>query len=338
MNNHKWQIPFRGGDAAKSLSMTKPEGQGPILLRLVSLTRKGAGQRLRRPRLNLRKGGLISLVTLAIAAFLLIGCSNASEEDSEATRVEFDPANFVDPTTSTNEYQPLRPGMQWIRSGTTEVGSREVPHQVISTMTDVTRVIDGVPVVVMLDQGIDSGEISQVGVDYFALDKDGNVWMMGGYTENFEGGEFTDVDIAWLGKATGGDPGILMPAVVTAETPRWYVGTSGPDEDPTVAEPVSVGINTTVSFGEFENVIAIREGEIDAVDNEIKYYAPGVGIILNEPQLESLHQDWFELVNLVELSPEGLAEVSQVVLDLEEHAREVAPDVFGSLPRAERAP
>ncbi len=85
-------------------------------------------------------------------------------------------------------------------------------------------------------------------------------------------------------------------------------------------------------------MIAIREGEIDAIDNEIKYYAPGVGVILNEPQLESLHQDRFELVNLIELSPAGLAEASQVVLDLEEHARIVASDVFGSAPRAKRAP
>lgn len=80
--------------------------------------------------------------------------------DPEPTRVQFDPANFVDPTTSANEYHPLRPGMQWVRAGTTEVGSRKVPHQVISTMTDVMRTIDGVPAVAMLDQSTDSGEIA----------------------------------------------------------------------------------------------------------------------------------------------------------------------------------
>ena len=117
-------------------------------------------------------------------------------------------------------------------------------------MTDVVRVIDGVPVVAMLDQSTDSGEIAQVGFDYFALDKDGNVWIMGGYTEDFEGGEYTNVETAWLGTATGGDPGILMPGVVTIDTPRWYIGTSGPDENPSVAEPVSVGVNTTVEFGD----------------------------------------------------------------------------------------
>lgn len=290
-----------------------------------------------------RKTGLMSLVVWAIIASVLVGCGAASGSEtvvtnSEPTRVEFDPANFVDPTTSTNEYHPLHPGTQYIRAGTTEVGSRKVPHQVISTVTDVMRIIDGVPVVAVLDQSTDSGEIAQVGFDYFALDKDGNVWILGGYTENFEGGEFTDVETAWLGTANGGEPGILMPGIVTMDTPRWFIGSSGPDEDPSVAEPVAVGISITVAFGDFQNVIAIREGGINAIDNEIKYYAPGIGVILNDPKLKSLHQDSFELVNLVELTLEGLAEASQVVLDLEEHAREVAPDVYGSVPIAERAP
>jgi hypothetical protein len=276
------------------------------------------------------------LVVLLLLAGLLISCGG--DEGPEPTKVEFDPANFVDPTAGTNPYHPLTPGMQWIRGGTTEVGSRAVPHQVISTITDVIRIIDGVPAVAMLDQSTDSGEIAQIGFDYMALDKDGNVWILGGYTEDYEGGEFTNVDSVWLGSARGGEPGILMPAVVTMETPRWYIGTSGPGEDPSVAEPVSVGTTVTVEFGTFENVLAVMEGEIGAIDNEIKYYAPGVGVILNEAQDASLHQDNFELLNIVQLSPAGLAEASQVVLDLEEHARAVIPEVYGSAPKAERIP
>jgi len=313
------------------------------------------------PRIIVRKEVLISLIALLITATIIGGCTSDSEDTTTGTNSEesadnadsteesadnaddgtahldFDPDNFVDPTTSTNQYHPLRPGMQWVRTGTTEVGSREVPLQVISTMTDVIRLIDGVPTVAMLDQSTDSGEISQVGIDYFALDKDGNVWLMGGYSEEYEGGEYTNLEVAWLGTETGGQPGVLMPGVVTMDTPRWYIGTSGDDEDPSAAEPVAVGIETTVEFGDFQNVIAILEGHVEAIENEIKYYAPGVGVILNEPQDASLHQDRFELVNLIELSPEGLAEASQVVLDLEAHALEEAPEVFGSAPPAKRA-
>ena len=278
----------------------------------------------------------IGIAAFAVSGGLMGDAAKAQDDGPAPTKVEFDPANFIDPTLNINPYHPTRPGQQFVRAGTTEVGSRKVPHLVISTMTDVMRMIDGVPVVAMLDQSTDSGEISQVGFDYLALDKLGNVWIMGGYTEDYEGGVFTNVDVAYLGQESGGEPGILMPAHVTMDTPRWYIGTSGPDEDPSEGEPVEVGITTKVIFGEYHDVIAVREGNRGAIDNEIKYYAPGVGVIWNNPQLKSLHQDSFEVVNIVELTPEGLAEASQVVLDLEEHARTVAPEVYGKAVKSTR--
>ena len=292
-------------------------------------------------RIHLQTFALNALVGLGIAGFGFFGgyggtAALAQDDGPAPTKVEFDPANFIDPTLSTNPYHPTLPGQQFIRAGTTEVGSRKVPHLVISTVTDVIRVIDGVTAVAMLDQSTESGEISQVGFDYLALDKAGNVWILGGYTEDYEGGVYTNVDAAFLGTETGGAPGILMPAVVTMDTPRWYIGTSGPDETPSEGEPVAVGLTVKVIFGEYHDVIAVREGNRGAIDNEIKYYAPGVGVIWNNPQLKSLHQDSFEVVNIVELTPEGLAEASQVVLDLEEHARTVAPDVYSNAVKSTR--
>ena len=240
------------------------------------------------------------------------------------------------PTLDTNPYHPLQPGLQWVRGGTTEVGSRVVPHEIITTMTDVIRTIDGVPAIAMLDESTDSGEVAQVGMDYLALDKDGNVWIMGGYTEEFEGGEFTNTDSAWLGAADGAEIGILSPADVTVDTPRWFIA-AAPEEDPSIGEPVEVGVTECVEFGCYDDVRVVQEGEVGAPDNENKYYAPGVGVINNVPLDASLHKDRFELLNFVELSPEGLDEASQTVLDLEAHARETAPDVFGAAPESQRA-
>lgn len=265
------------------------------------------------------------------------GGDAASKKGTTApTRVRFDPANFIGPTTSTNQFHPLRPGMQWVRAGTTEVGGRAVPHEVTSTMTDVVRMIDGVPAVAMLDQSTDAGETSQVGFDWFALDKDGNVRILGGYTEDYEGGRYTNFEDAWLGAASGGDPGILLPGKVTMATPTWFVGSTNAKDKGSVAEPAKVGVRRCVKFGCSDNVLVVREGEFGAIDNELKYYAPGVGVIDNVPQDESLHQDTFQLVNFVELSPPGLAEFSQIVPGLEAHARDTAPRVYGSVPPAKR--
>lgn len=291
------------------------------------------------------KSKKLVIITTVVALVIICGVAFATwffvikdrgATKVEVTRIAFKPENFVKPLDLTNEYQPLTPGMQLIRVGTTEVGSRKVPHQIISTVTDVVRTINGVQAIAVLDQSEDSGEIAQVGIDYLAIDRERNIWLLGGYAEDYEKGQYTNVDSAFIGTSTGAQVGILIPAVVTKDTPRWFIGSSGPTEEPSVAEPVSASQNLKVAYGEFRNVRAVVEGAATAIDNEIKYYAPGVGVIRNVPKDKSLHQDDFELANIVQLSPEGLAEASQVVLDLEEHAKKVAPHVYGNVPKAQR--
>ena len=289
------------------------------------------------------RGGRRSASAILCLALVLAACSAESQAGDERTvedfhSIEFDPANFVDPTTSTNRWHPLRPGTQWVKHGTTEVGQRAVPHQVISTMTDVIRVIDGVPAIAMLDEDIDSGELAQVAVDYFALDKDGNVWLVGGYTEEYSGGEFTNTADAWLGSGGGVRLGVLMPSEPTPETQPWLI-TGEPDgEGGKAAEVVETGQRQCAEFACYEDVLVIREGEIGELDNEFKFYAPDVGQILNSPRRDSRHKDTETLVNLTQLTEAGLTEMSDRVLALEEHAREVEPEVFGTTQPSTRAP
>ena len=297
-----------------------------------------------RPTISLRRARLLCVAVALMA--VTTACSGAAADRSaaspsvdpkwEGTKVKFDPANFVDPRLDTNPYHPLTPGLQWVRAGTTEVGARVVPHEIVTTMTDVTRVIDGVLTIVMLDQSTDSSEISQQSIDYMALDKEGNVWIMGGYTEDYQGGTYTNVDSVYLGAGQGATVGILSPRKVDAKTPRWFIA-GAPGEKPSIGQPVQVGIHACVPFGCFDNVRVVQEGNVGAPDNENKYYAPGVGVINNIPLNASLHQDTFELRNFVTLSPKGLAEASKTVLDLEAHARETSPDVFAKAPPARQA-
>ena len=191
------------------------------------------------------------------------------------SQIPFDASNFVDPTLSTNPYHPLKPGLQWVRTGSNEVGVREVPYESISTMTDVIRVIEGVPTIAMMDEQTDSGEVSQVGMDYFGLDRDGNVWLLGGYTEDYQGGEFIHAADAWLGNTEEKKVGILAPAEVTLNDP-WCIG-DVMNVAPAVGVAVEVGAQLCVAFGCYEDVRVVQEGEVGAPDNENKYYAPGVG-------------------------------------------------------------
>jgi len=63
------------------------------------------------------------------------------------------------------------------------VGHRPLVHRRVSTVTDVTKRIDGVWAVVVLDQDLNGGQLAEQALDYLAEDRQGNVWSLGSYTE-----------------------------------------------------------------------------------------------------------------------------------------------------------
>lgn len=279
-----------------------------------------------------------ALATALAGAAALSACgsgSSAAPEPAQASTKKLDPANFGDPATGANPYLPLVPGQQEVREGTTKVGGRAVPHQVTSTITDVYREVDGVRTVLQLDQSIDAGQVSQIGVDYLAEDKDGNVWLFGGYTEEYEGGRFIAAVEPWLAGVNGAKAGILVQADPQEGTPPYSVDM--PDrEESSVAQVIKVGVRRCVPFDCFDDVLVVREGKSSAPDNEFKYYARDVGQIDNVPKDASVHDDIERLINLTQLSPQALAEFSKEALRLDHRAPKQAPRIYGGLPVGQR--
>ncbi|HSJ46271.1 MAG TPA: hypothetical protein VK923_16465 [Euzebyales bacterium] len=265
------------------------------------------------------------------------GETEASSEPEvvDVSTDELDPANFDDPATGRNPYLPLIPGQQSVREGSTEVGGRKVPHQVTTTITDVYREIDGVRAVALLDHEIDAGQVTQISVDYMAEDKAGNVWLLGGYTEQYEGGEFVAGVDPWMHGVNGAEAGILVQAGPKPGTPEYSVAKPDREEDE-VATVMKVGARHCVPFDCFDDVLVVREGKASAPDNEFKYYARDVGQIDNVPRSDSRHKDIEVMVNLTMLSPEALAESSKEALRLDHNAPKEAPRVFGGLPVGQR--
>jgi hypothetical protein len=246
-----------------------------------------------------------------------------------------DPTLITDPATGKNPYLPLKPGTQWVRVGATSVGGRRVPHQVTTTVTDVYRTIAGVRTVAVFDYELDSGEVSQASIDYLAEDKAGNVWYFGGYTEEYEGGLFVSAIDAWLSGVKGAQAGMLVQAKPVKGSRPYAVASPGKGEGD-VAEVIDVGAKRCVPFKCFDDVLIVREGKASAPDNEFKYYARGVGQIDNVPRSASVHKDVEQLVNLTQLSPQALAEVSAETLRLDHHAITTAASVFGAFPPGKR--
>jgi hypothetical protein len=246
-----------------------------------------------------------------------------------AAASDFSPKLFGRPTQKVNPYLPLKPGMQWVRQGTVNVGTRRIPHQVVTTVTDVSKVVDGVRTVAVVDQDTNGGQIAEQSIDWMATDKKGNVWYLGSYTEGYEGGQFVTAQDAWLAGINGTEAGILMLADPQIGTPAFLEDSVPGIEAPT-ARVVKSGQSQCVPFKCYRNVVVIQEG------SEYKSYAPGVGQIQTEPQSSGGKHEIEKLVNVRQLTPAGLRQMSDLTLKLDKHARTEAPSVFGNSASARR--
>ncbi|WP_309620053.1 hypothetical protein [Salinibacterium sp.] len=285
-----------------------------------------------------RRLTVLPLMGFGLLGALLVGCTGSAGPTPKQSfaKTAFIASNFVDPRLGANEWLPLIPGMQWVREGTTLIGNREVPHKVVTTVTDVIREIQGVKTVLVHDQSTGAGQVVQQSLDYLAQDKDSNIWVLGVATEQYEAGRFIAVDEAWLSGVDGARGGILMPTNPTTGTPPWQIARP-PGANGDAAEFLRTQPQECVPFACFDNVLVIREGKAGALDNEFKYFALGVGQIRNEPRSASRHEDIEFLINVTMLSPEGLGEASAEALRIDAQAAAEYPVLFGDV-QASRLP
>ncbi len=255
------------------------------------------------------------------------GTRSASVRNLSAA--DFSPKLFGKPTSTANRLLPFKPGTQWVRQGFVNVGTRRLPHQVTTTVADVSKTVDGVRTVAVLDQDTNGGQIAEQSIDWTATDRYGNVWYLGSYTESYAGGQFVTANDAWLGGANGAKPGILMLADPHVGTAPFTEDTVPGIEAPT-AQVDATGLRQCVPFKCYSGVVSIREG------GEHKYFAPGVGQISTTPPAGGGAQEVEKLVNLRRLTPGGVRQISNLVLSLDKHARTAAATVFGQSQPATR--
>jgi hypothetical protein len=235
----------------------------------------------------------------------------------------FDPKHFVAAGSDVNPWLPMVPGLQSVRRGFVTVGDRRIPHIRVTTITEVTKKIDGVRAILVLDQDLDDGQLTEQAIDYLAEDVGGNVWYLGSYTEAYEGGQFLNAQDAWLAGVNGAVAGLYFPGAPRAGSPPFYQ-VQIPGGEQSSAQVVKVGAKTCVPFDCFDDVVVILE---DGTEN--KYWARGVGGILTEP-LSGSAQETEELINVRELGATTLAELSREAMRLDANAARTVPSVFGS--------
>lgn len=294
-----------------------------VLLLAIALTAcSGEGQEAQPPTLPLSPPATSKNAT---------GSTEASEERWE----DFDPGSFDRSVTIDNEWLPLEPGTQFVYDGSTVEGGRRVPHRLVSIVTDLTKVVEGVRTVVVWERDFSGGKLVEAELALFAQDNDGAVWHFGQYPEEYEKGRVVETP-AWIAGLQNARPGIVMKAQPEPGGPSYSQGWGPAVNWTDRAQATGSGKRTCVPVDCYEDVLVIEEfSQEDPGAFQLKYYAAGVGNVRvgwrgDDPSKESL-----KLVALGRLSAAALAEARAEALEQEKRAYRISKDVYAHTSPAE---
>ena len=239
--------------------------------------------------------GRVALVALGVvwAAGLAAGSTSPPPGDLAPTHGKYapkiDPANFV--TKIDNRYLPYKPGTKFhfegVRGKTKQTDVEVVTHRTIRIL--------GVTCTVVRDTVSEHGRAIERTDDFYAQDKQGNVWYMGEDSFELKNGHFVKASDSWRSGVNGGKPGIIMPAHPKpgdAYRQEYYPPGKALDE----AKVLRLGASLTVPKGSFKNVLVTSEYSPLEPQTEQKYYAPGVGEIAE--RVVKGHHEEFKLVSV----------------------------------------
>lgn len=199
------------------------------------------------------------------------------------------PADFS--TTINNQYFPLKPKTTFIYEGTKDGKIEHIEVKV----TDKTKVILGVTCVEVRDTGTIDGVLAEDTLDWYAQDKDGNVWYFGENSVEYDAsGEIVSLEGSWKAGVDGAMPGIIMKAASQVGDLYRQEFALGVAED--MAEVLSLNESLLVNSVTYNNCLKTKEFsplEPDALEN--KFYAPGVG---NIRTFDTVSGEFLDLVQI----------------------------------------
>jgi len=227
-------------------------------------------------------------ITVALV-LLVVGCNSNSNANADAGSssqgdlpqgsepVKLDPADFS--TNIDNPYWPMKPGSRWVYSEIDTDGTKE---RVVVTVTGKTKKIaNGVTARVISDVVTENGTPVEITDDWYAQDKDGNVWYLGEAVRNFKDGKQVDREGSFEAGVDGAQPGIAMPADPVPGLSYRQEYYKGEAEDKGAV--ITVGEEQVeVPAGYYRGVLMTRDlVPLEPKVQELKFYARNVGPVLS---------------------------------------------------------
>jgi hypothetical protein len=232
------------------------------------------------------------LIPVLFAGTLVIGCANDDQAFPDGSSLtapavstaknvpDFpaDPGDFV--AEIDNPYLGFERGKTFRYEGETGDGLETIVVEV----THDTKTILGVATTVVHDRAYLDGELVEDTFDWFAQDANGNVWYFGEDSKEIEGGIVVSTEGSWEAGVDGAVPGVLMLAepVVGVKYQQEFAEDVAED----MARVLSLTKTAEVPYGTFDECLMTQEwSHLEPGAREFKYYAPGVGLVLElKPQ------------------------------------------------------
>ncbi len=201
------------------------------------------------------------------------GGSGGSGGDAGAYAVTIVPSDFS--TTIDNPFLPWPPGMvlTYVEDET------ETIH---ITVTNETKTVMGVECVVVHDELSDAdGLVIEDTYDWYAQDKDGNVWYFGEDTNEYDDMGVANPAGSWEAGVDGALPGIAMPGEAVVGEPYRQEYYAGEAED--MGQIIEVDQEVTVPAGTYSGCLVTKDWSLLTPQVvEHKHFCPGIGNVRAE--------------------------------------------------------
>ena len=248
---------------------------------------------------------------------------------------DFDPTRFSDGANIDNAWMPLQPGRRWIIEGVTIEEDERIPHRSSLTVTSLSKVIAGVDTAVVWAEDISDGVVVEKEIAFYAQDDDGTVWYLGEHTEEFEDGEFVLAQ-TWIHGSEDARAGVKMLADPMTHTQALFQGWAPAVEWSDYSRLDEAQPEDCVIGGCYKDVVRFVESSLGEEGIfQLKSYARGVGEIRVGWRGDSDSRDELELKSAATLSSSALARYDELARDLEAHAYQISPQVYGQTERSQ---
>jgi hypothetical protein len=294
-----------------------------------------------------RRSALLGAVLLLPLVAVAAGPAHASAAASATARASVDdcraPARFVArhfprrPEIG-NKWLPLVPGANTVLSGTVRGDDGKLhQHRIVATVTDLTKVIDGVRTLVIFERDYDNGQLQESELAFEAQDRAGRVWNVGEYPEEYEDGTLAGAPSTWMAGIAHASAGIGMLAHPGLHRRSYAQGLALEVDFYDCAKVLKVGQRVCVRVGCFSKVIVIDEWAPLEPEggHQLKYYAPGIGTI-KVGAAGGVNAEVLTLQKTGRLNAHQMAKIRAQVIAQDRRGYRVSPDVYAKTPPVQR--